>query len=173
MAYVVAQRLLAEGNAEYQAVSVDQGGPLAIRGGEGLVVSYGKCCYPVHGDPIVGHMSPEKGFVVHIETCNNISELRRRSPNEIIPARWSSRSEGEYLAALKVEVDRQKGIIAELAANVTGADAGIDNIKVSERNAQLSSVTIELSVRNRTHLARVMKRLRNVSNVHSINRVIA
>ncbi len=173
MAYVVAQRLLAADNADYQAVAVDQGGPLAIRGGEGLVVSYGKCCYPVHGDPIVGHMSPEKGFVVHIETCNNITELRRRSPNEIIPARWSSRSEGEYLAALKVEVDRRKGIIAELAASVTDTDAGIDNIRVSERNAQLSSVTIELSVRNRTQLARVMKRLRGITHVHSINRVIA
>ncbi len=112
---------------------------MAIRGGEGLVISYGKCCYPVPGDPIVGHMSSGKGFVVHIETCNNMTEIQRRTPNEIIPARWSESMQGEYLAALRLEVERQKGIIAELASIVTQQDAGIDNIKVDERTSRLSS----------------------------------
>ena len=172
MAYVVAQRLLAEGNPEYDAVSVERGGPVAIRGSEGLVISYGKCCYPVPGDPIVGHMSSGKGFVVHIETCNNMTEIRRRTPNEIIPARWSESMQGEYVAALRLEVERQKGIIAELASIVTQEDAGIENIKVDERTSRLSSVLIELFVRDRTHLARVMRRLRVLPSAHSITRII-
>ncbi|MBV1905339.1 MAG: RelA/SpoT family protein [Pseudomonadales bacterium] len=172
MAYVVAQHLLSADNPDYQSVIVDKGGPVAIRGGEGLVVSYSRCCFPVHGDPIVGHMSPGKGFVIHIETCNNAAEIRRRTPNEIIPSRWTSRSEGDYLAALKLDVDRVQGIIAELASKLNTADAGIENIKVDERDAELSSVTIELLVRNRTHLARVMRKLRNIPQVHQLTRYI-
>ena len=172
MAYVVAQRLLAPDDPAQRVVSVQQGGAVAIRGSEGLVISYARCCHPVPGDPIVGHMSPEKGFVVHVETCNNMAELRRRSANEIIPARWSSDVTGDYVAALKIQVDRQKGVIAEIAAAVNEADAGIDNVKVDERNAELSTIVIEIYVHNRTHLARVMRRLRTLNHVHGITRTL-
>ncbi len=172
MAYVVAQRLLSVDDPSAHVVPVQQGGAVAIRGSEGLVISYARCCYPVPGDPIVGHMSPGKGFVVHIETCKNMAELRRRSPTEIIPARWSTDVKGEYAATLRIQVDRQKGVIAEIAATANDADAGIDNIKVDERNAELSTVIVEVSVRNRTHLAQVMRRIRRLNHVHSLSRTI-
>ena len=170
MAYVAAQKLLAADNPEYEAVAVEGGGPVAIRGGEGLVINYGRCCGPVPGDPIVGHMTPGRGFVVHIETCPNINELRRRAAREIIPARWTTTTEGEFLSYLRVDVNRRKGILAEIAAEVTAADAGLDHINVEERNAEVSTVVMGVTVRNRTHLARVMRRLRNVQAVISLSR---
>ena len=173
MAYVVAQRLLSIDNPEYEAIDVDQGGPVAVRGGEGLVITYSKCCGPVPGDPIAGHMTRGKGFVIHIETCRNIQEVRRRKPSEIIPARWSDQTESEFLTTLRVEVRRQKGVIAELAAVATDLDAGIDDIHIKERSAAQSSAVMQLSVRDRTHVARIMRRLRVIPAVHSINRVIA
>ena len=108
MAYVVAQNLLAADNPDFEAIDVNQGGPVAIRGGEGLVVNYGHCCGPVPGDAIVGHMTPGKGFVVHIETCNNITEIRRRSAQEIIPARWSDNPKGEFDTLLRLQVETKK-----------------------------------------------------------------
>ena len=171
MAYVVAQRLLAVDNPDYEAIDVEHGGPVAIRGGEGLVVNYGQCCGPVPGDAIVGHMTPGKGFVVHIETCNNITEIRRRAPREIIPARWSNQTNGEFVTLLRLQVASQKGVIAEIAATAADVDAGVENIKVEERSARLSSVLAEVSVRDRIHLARLMRRLRHISHVHGLSRV--
>ncbi|MEM9620527.1 MAG: bifunctional (p)ppGpp synthetase/guanosine-3',5'-bis(diphosphate) 3'-pyrophosphohydrolase [Pseudomonadota bacterium] len=170
MAYVAAQKLLAADNPDYEAVAVEGGGPVSIRGGEGLVINYGRCCGPVPGDQIVGHMTPGKGFVVHIETCPNITELRRRARREIIPARWTTTTEGEFTTTLKVDVLRRKGILAEIAAEVTAADAGVDNIKVDERNAEVSTMVMGVTVKNRTHLARVMRRLRRVASVINLAR---
>ena len=170
MAYVAAQKLLAFDNPEYEAVTVEGGGPIAIRGGEGLVINYGRCCGPVPGDQIVGHMTAGKGLVVHIETCKNINEIRRRAAREIIPARWTTTTEGEFLTTLWVNVNRRKGILAEIAAEVTAADAGVDNINVEERNAEVSTMVIGITVKDRSHLARVMRRLRNVRAVISITR---
>ena len=172
MAYVVAQNLLAADNPDFEAIDVNQGGPVAIRGGEGLVVNYGHCCGPVPGDAIVGHMTPGKGFVVHIETCNNITEIRRRSAQEIIPARWSDNPKGEFDTLLRLQVETKKGVIAEIAATVAEVDAGIENIKVEEKSAKLSSVVCEVSVRDRTHLARLMRRLRRIAHVHGLSRVV-
>ncbi|NOX49403.1 MAG: RelA/SpoT family protein, partial [Gammaproteobacteria bacterium] len=102
MAYVAAQKLLAADNPDYESVAVEGGGPVAIRGGEGLIINYGRCCGPVPGDQIVGHMTPGKGFVVHIETCPNINERRKRASHEIIPARWTTKTEGEFITTLRV-----------------------------------------------------------------------
>lgn len=171
MAYVAAQKLLAFDNPDYAVVAVEGGGPIAIRGGEGLVINYGRCCGPVPGDQIVGHMTPGKGFVVHIETCPNINERRRRSPAELIPARWTASTEGEFHTTLRVDVSRRQGILAEIASEVTASDAGVDNINVEERNAAASTMVLGVTVRSRTHLAKVMRRLRNVNDVINLARI--
>ena len=173
MAYVVAQRLLAADNADYEAVDIEKGGPVAIRGGEGLVIDYGRCCGPVPGDAVIGHMTPGRGLVVHVETCNNLEDVRRKNPDEIIPARWAESTTGEFDTMLLLTINRRKGAIAEVAASVNDSGAGINNIKVDERNAELSSVTVDLSVANRPHLNRVMQRLQAISNVQSVRRPTA
>ena len=173
MAYVVAQRLLAAESGDYEPVDVDHGGPVAIRGGEGLVINYAKCCGPVPGDQIVGHMTPGKGFVLHVETCGNINELRRRSIREVIPARWSREPTGEFDTTLKIQVERFKGVIAELAATITDADAGIHEITIEERDAQSSTVVVQLSVHDLDHLQRVTRRLRGIGSVLSVSRSTA
>ena len=160
LAYVAAQKLLAADNPNYEAVEVEGGGPVAIQGGEGLVINYGRCCGPVPGDHIVGHMTPGKGFVVHIETCPNLGEIRRRSAHELIPARWTITTAGEFRTNLKVNVLRRKGILAEIASEITGTETGIDNIGVEERNSEVSTLVMSLFVRDRSHLARLMRHLR-------------
>ena len=172
MAYTVAQRLLAADNADYEAVDLASGGPVAIRGTEGLVISYGRCCGPVPGDPVVGHTTPGKGLVVHVETCQNVAELRRRSPALIVPARWAARTQGEFDTLLAVTARQRKGMVAEIAAAANAADAGIDNIVVQERSADLASVRLELSVANRDHLARVRQRLLAVPTVQTADRPV-
>ena len=171
MSYVVAQKLLAADDPDYQGLMVEDDGPVAIRGGEGLVINYARCCGPVPGDQIVGRMTPGKGFVVHVETCANMAEIRRRNPSEIIAAHWAEVVEGEYLATIRVDAERKKGLIAELASAVASADAGLDNISVEERDAVLSSIAIRLSVKDADHLARVIRRIRSVPHVQSIARI--
>jgi len=172
MAYVVAQALLTADDPASSGITVDSGGPVAIQGGEGLVISYGRCCGPIPGDPIVGHVTPGKGFVVHIETCRNMAEIRRRrGGRDIIPAHWADDMQSEFTTALRIDVKRRKGVIARLATAVAEADAGVDSVGVTERNAEVSSISLQVSVRNRTHLAQVMRRLRTLPGIVAISRV--
>jgi guanosine-3',5'-bis(diphosphate) 3'-pyrophosphohydrolase len=171
MAYVVAQSLLVADDASVSSVTVESGGPVAIRGGEGLVVSYARCCGPIPGDQIVGHVTPGKGFVVHVETCRNMAEMRRRhGGRDIIPAQWSAAIRTEFSTTLRVDVNRRKGVIAGLASAAAAADAGVDSIGVTERNAIISTISLQLSVRDRKHLAQVVRKLRALSDVVSIAR---
>jgi GTP pyrophosphokinase len=69
-----------------------------------------------------------------------------------------------------VDVNRRKGIVAEIAAEVAAADAGVDNISVKERSAEISTLIIGTTVRNRSHLARLMRKLRNITSVITLSR---
>jgi guanosine-3',5'-bis(diphosphate) 3'-pyrophosphohydrolase len=169
-AHLAAQKLLSADNPDYQAIAVEGAGPVTIAGGEGLVVSYGRCCGPLPGDHIVGHMTSGKGFVVHVETCNNLNEVRRRTPHEITPARWTSEVENEFHTVLRINVHRRKGIMAEIAAEISSRDAGVESINIEERNAEISTINVGITVRNRDHLAKIMRRLRRISTVINVAR---
>ena len=169
MAYVIARRLLAsDGGA--QAPSAE--GPLAIRGTEGLVLNYAKCCTPIPGDPIVGHLSAGKGMVVHLDTCRNISEVRH-NPDKCIQLSWSKDVTGEFNVELRVELEHQRGLIALLAGSVNAADGNIEKIGMDERDGRISIVQLVVSVHDRVHLARVIRKLRTIKGVMRITRVKA
>ena len=168
MAYVVARRLLSESGEELPSPE----GPLAIRGTEGLVLSYAKCCTPIPGDPIVGHLSAGKGMVVHLDTCRNIGEVRH-NPEKCIQLSWAKDVVGEFNVELRIELEHQRGLIALLAGSVNAADGNIEKISMDERDGRISVVQLVVSVHDRVHLARVIKKLRAIKGVVHISRVRA
>ncbi len=172
MAYVVARRLLAENLESGGEQLPSHDGPLAIRGTEGLVISYAKCCTPIPGDPIVGHLSAGKGMVIHLDNCRNISEFRH-NPDKCIPLSWAKDVSGEFNVELRVELEHQRGLIALLATAVASADGNIEKIGMDERDGRISVIQLVVSVHDRVHLARVIKRLRTIKGVSRITRVRA
>lgn len=172
MSYMIAQRLVANDNVSTDAAQreSDRQGSLDIRGSEGMVMNYAKCCHPIPGDPIVGHISSGRGMVIHTDDCNNIADIRD-NPEKCVSVRWDPDVEGEFSVELRVELENQRGIIATLATTITGTEANIEKISTVERDARFSIVNLSLNVRNRVHLARVMKRVRLINPVARVTRV--
>ena len=173
-AYMVAQRL-EKANPKNSLASEhksdnDQSGMLAILGSEGMVMNYAKCCHPIPGDPIVGHISSGRGMVIHTDDCNNIAEIID-NPDKCIAVTWDPNVEGEFSVEFRVELENQRGIIATLATTITGAEANIEKISTVERDARFSIVNLSLNVKNRVHLARVMRRVRLIKAVTKVTRV--
>lgn len=167
MASIVVKRLL--GNVK-ELENAEEGGPLAIKGTEGLVVSYARCCHPIPGDPIIGHVSAGRGIVIHTDTCRNMVELRHK-PEEIMGVRWEPNVAQEFSVELRVQLEHQRGIIAVVASTVTEANANIERINMVEKDAHLGIVNMVINVQDRIHLANVIKRLRTIKAINRIVRV--
>jgi len=142
------------------------GKPLAIKGTEGMVVSFAKCCRPVPGDAIVGFMSSGKGIVVHQQNCPNITETS--SENRQLPVQWSKHVEGEYLAFLRVQVANQRGVLANLATTIANTSSNIEHVHLTEKDGRISTIEFVVTVKDRIHLARIMKKLRSLQVVNRI-----
>ncbi len=169
-AHVVARRLLSSEASDANPLAAD--GPLVIRGTEGLVLSYARCCTPIPGDLIVGHLSAGKGMVVHRDSCKNISEFRN-NPEKCIPLTWAKDIDSEFNVELRIELAHQRGLIALLAGTISEADANIDKISVDERDGRISVIQLGISVSDRVHLARIMLKLRALPGVSRITRMRA
>ena len=172
MSYLIAQKLATHSDIALleNESKPEQQGTLAIRGSEGMVMNYAKCCHPIPGDPIVGHISSGRGMVIHTDDCNNITEIRD-NPEKCVAVSWDPNVEGEFSVELRVELENLRGIIATLATTITGAEANIEKISTVERDARFIIVNLSLNVRNRVHLAHVMKRVRLIKAVASVTRV--
>jgi len=172
MAYIVAKRLTANDELSLAAVKKesDRIGSIDIRGSEGVVMTYAKCCHPIPGDPIIAHISVGRGLVVHTDDCNNIAEFRN-DPEKFVSAAWDPDVTGDFSVELRVELENERGIIAVLATTITSTEANIERISTEERDAHLSIVNLLLNVRSRVHLADVLKKVRLIRAVSKVTRV--
>jgi RelA/SpoT family (p)ppGpp synthetase len=170
MASLVARRLLVAKDTDIDLEEMSDDAPLAIKGTEGLVVSFAKCCSPIPGDPILGNVSSGRGLVIHTETCKNVQDIRG-NPEKCVILSWDKDIDSEFSVDLRLYLENRKGVVAELASAITQADANIEGISVEDRDAQLSVTQIQLSVQGRKHLARVIRRLRNIRGINKIVRV--
>lgn len=150
-------------------VEGESGTPLLIRGTEGMVVSFPKCCYPIPGDAIIGYLTAGRGIVVHQPTCPNITDYRS-SPDKWVDVEWAPDIEREFSVELALDVINRRGTLATIAAAIADANANIEEVEISERNARYSSMRLVIGVRNRKHLADILRATRRVQAVVRILR---
>lgn len=154
MSLVVAQKLRGEIEAD------KDNDKLPIRGAEGVLLSFAKCCRPIPGDDIVAHVSPGKGLVVHIDNCRNIRRARELESEKFLNVEWDQDSREEFVTGLRMEIVNHQGILAKLTSIIAAADANIHNLNTEEKDGRVYSIELTLTVKNRVHLANVMRKLR-------------
>ncbi|HSW69067.1 MAG TPA: bifunctional GTP diphosphokinase/guanosine-3',5'-bis pyrophosphate 3'-pyrophosphohydrolase [Gammaproteobacteria bacterium] len=143
---------------------------LAIKGTEGIVVTYAKCCQPIPGDPICGYIEPGHGIVVHVEQCS-VLENDRHLPDKLIPLRWEEKVHGDFPVDLRVDILNQRGSLASLALIISESESNIDQINAQEFDGRYFSVNVTLTARDRKHLARVLRKIRKSKNVIRVARL--
>ena len=163
--FLVAQKLVQEG-----AIEEDEQQPLIIAGTEGMVVSFGRCCCPIPGDPIHGYISTGRGIIVHKMDCKNTLKLRDQN-DKWLDVMWAEDTNSDFPVEIMVHVTNQRGVLATIASAVSESDSNIDNVVVDERDGGYSDLRLTIEVNDRQHLARVIRRLRRIELVERIARI--
>ena len=163
---VVLKKLASKKNQEN---SVDNTIPLSIKGTEGMVVKFPKCCYPIPGDPIHGFVTSGRGIVIHRQTCKNLAEYQKQQ-EKWINVEWEPYNEGEYQVKIHLNVNNQRGVLATVAAAIADTDANINSVEMKERDGRHTSLRFIIEVKNRVHLAKVIRKIRLIKSVSQIDR---
>jgi guanosine-3',5'-bis(diphosphate) 3'-pyrophosphohydrolase len=162
---IVARRLLGE-NTDLS----DKQNKVAIRGTEGLLVSYSRCCHPIPDDEIVAVLSPGKGMTIHQTGCSNIRKLSKEEPHRVLVMLWGDDVLGNFHAALRIELINHQGTLATLTNTVASCGSNIVGLQTEEKESNIYYLDIELTIKNRLQLSKVMRKIRSMPEVQRVSR---
>jgi guanosine-3',5'-bis(diphosphate) 3'-pyrophosphohydrolase len=180
IATIVAKRLaglLAEQGTRPDAVALTMGrysaddaiptqGLVVVDGSEGASLQLATCCRPIPGDAIVGYLGRGEGLKVHTAECSVGKKLFERDSERWMNVEWAEELSRPFEAAVVALVRNNKGALARIAGAVSSAEADITHIQMSdERQSETADLQLLVSVRDRLHLADVLRTLKRVSDV--------
>ena len=173
MAAVVARRLHTGAPGEAPERRRDQhAAPVLIRGADGMAVQLAPCCQPIPGDPIIGLISKGQGLTIHTHDCKTIGKSRRKDHHDWVDVEWDPEPDRFFGVGIRVIVANGRGILAKVAAALTSADTNITNVHTEDdESGNYATMEFSIQVADRPHLARVLRRLRNVQEVVRIARI--
>ena len=144
---------------------------ITIRGSEGMAVQFAQCCRPIPGDPILGFINKDKGLIIHTHDCPTTRKFKL-DPDKWLDVAWDSDDKKLFKVNVRVVVVNERGMLAKLATGISDVGSNIDNVNIEEPDgSQYANVNFTVQVRNRVHLAELMRNLRKIPDVVRINRV--
>lgn len=157
-------RQIAKALGETKKDSIETPSSLVIKGTEGLAISYARCCRPIPGDHIAGLVKAGQGIEVHMVHCRHLEKYHHQ-PDKYVPLRWEEHIEGDFSVDLKVDMINRRGSLASLTLAISEAESNIEHIRAQESDRNHFHVDITISVRNRSHLARILRKIRKRRDV--------
>ena len=170
LAPLTARLLLGEG--ERREGTDGEPDSLVIAGTEGLVVSYAKCCYPICGDEIMGYLNSGHGIVIHRNGCGNLRSFRKQ-PEKWLAVSWEKRIDRDFHTQIQVDMLNKTGVLAEVTATIANCGSNIEGSNMAGRHEDVAILTFLVQVNDRTQLAGIMRKIRNVANVIRVRRPCA
>ncbi len=151
--------------------SISQGA-LVLDGSEGASVKFASCCRPIPGDDIVGYLGRGEGLVVHTDDCSVAKKLQHRDSERFIAVDWSDDPARAFETGLLVTVTNGKGVLARVASALASAEADITHVDMAQEAAQdASDLRFGVQVRDRVHLASVMRSVKRTPSVLRVQRI--
>jgi GTP diphosphokinase / guanosine-3',5'-bis(diphosphate) 3'-diphosphatase len=147
-------------------------GPLMIAGTEGLLVTYARCCFPIPNDPIMAYLSAGRGVMIHRQNCGNLAEYRKQ-PEKWLSVAWEATEGRMFASEIQLDINNRVGVLAAVASAIAGTETNIDSVSLEERDTNSSALRFQLQVRDRKHLARVMRTIRRMPDVQRVFRTLA
>jgi GTP pyrophosphokinase/guanosine-3',5'-bis(diphosphate) 3'-pyrophosphohydrolase len=187
IAAIVAKRLaqfMAERGIRPDAVSLTMGlygshahddgahqGMVFVDGSEGASVQFAPCCRPIPGDQITGYLGRGEGLTVHTAECPTGKRLFEKDSERWMEVEWAEEMARPFETTLFVQVKNGKGVLAQVASAISGVEGDITHIDMDpEPVDEVIELRLMISVRDRGHLADVIRTVRRLPVVQRVSR---
>ena len=144
---------------------------ITIKGSEDMAVELASCCHPIPGDPILGYINKDKGLIIHTHDCPVIRKFNL-DPERWVDVEWEPNTDRLYKVSLNILVSNERGMLAKMAAAIADASSNIENVNFEESDgSNFVNINFVVQVKNRIHLAEIIRSLRKINKISRIIRV--
>jgi len=176
MAPLVARHIFGLMGGESASMPIDHNSaadldPVTIYGSEGVSVQLAACCLPIPGDHIVGQLRRDQGLQVHTADCTVAKRLKQKEPDRWIAVKWGTELNRRFDSRIRLLINNEKGILARVAAEIGESDGNITFVGMDEdREHILHQLRFTIQVKDRVHLAALLRNVRKVAGVNRVSR---
>jgi GTP diphosphokinase / guanosine-3',5'-bis(diphosphate) 3'-diphosphatase len=171
---IVARRLAQAQDMESgrpDVVKPKPAGAITIRGSEGVTVQLANCCHPIPGDPIIGTLRKGQGLEVHLHDCPTVAKLRG-DRGRWVDVEWEPAHDDRLFdVGIRVLTRNARGVLARVASAIAEEDCNIQSVSMENDQGAYTALNFTVQVRDRMHLARVVRAVRRVQDVVRIGRI--
>ena len=144
---------------------------ITIKGSEGMAIKLATCCHPIPGDPILGFINKDRGLIIHTHDCPGIRKFKL-DHEKWVDVEWEPNPDAYFNVNLNLLVINERGVLARITSVIADSEANIDNISVDEGDgSSFSNLRFIVQIRNRLHLADLIRNLRKIPKINKISRV--
>ena len=138
---------------------------------KGVDYQLSRCCQPIYGDSIFGFVTVSGGIRIHREDCPNAPELRKRFGYRIVKARWSGKGASQYSITLRVVGVDDLGIVNNMTSIISKDEKLVLRGISIDSHDGLFSGNLTVMLDDTSRLETLLRKLRNVKGVKSIERI--
>ncbi len=131
------------------------------------------CCNPIPGDSVFGFITINDGIKIHRNSCPNAKQMMANYAYRVIKARWKSKELVDFLTGLQLTGIDDIGLVNQVTSLIS-EDHGVNMKSLSfESNDGIFTGQIMLYVNDIDHLKELIKRLKAIDGIKSVERVDA
>ena len=147
--------------------------PVTLKGlTPGMSIHFANCCNPIPGDDAVAFIMEGKGLLIHQFSCEELKKSESDSL-EKIKVSWENLlyKKNEFVGKINVTIKNKIGSLGVLSSIIAKSLSNIRNLKITERNNDFYKINIDIDVKNKNHLSKVIVSLRASEFIDSVSRV--
>ncbi|MGG4265207.1 RelA/SpoT family protein [Peribacillus simplex] len=143
-----------------------------VPGIDNLLIRLSRCCNPVPGDEIVGYITKGRGVSVHRQDCPNLES--GDSDHRLVPVEWEStiNERKEYIVEIEISGYDRRGLLNEVLQAVNETKTNISAVSGKSDRNKVATIHMSIYIHNIAHLQKVVDRIKQISDVYSVRRIM-
>src|SRR6266487_1086290 len=139
-----------------------------VRGERGILTRIAPCCQPVPGDAITGFTTRGKGVSVHRMDC--VNTINSPDTDRLVPVDWDMEASQVYPVSVKIEAWDRTGLLRDIATVVAEQRINMCAASVHVYDDKTAVVSATVEIDSLSQLSRLMEKLEQVRDVHTVAR---
>jgi len=163
------ERLLPEGAGLKRRASAPAESDIQVKDRSNALLRLARCCAPVKGEPIIGYITAGKGITIHARRCPRVTK-ETLVPERVVEVAWGTVGQDSYKAGLIIRSHDSPGLLAKIAAAISGLGGDITKAEVETTNDRKARIRLTLRIRDIQELQAIEKAILGQADVLGLER---
>ncbi|MHA1540462.1 MAG: RelA/SpoT family protein [Alphaproteobacteria bacterium] len=140
---------------------------------EGIAVKFAGCCHPLPGDFVAGVIHTGSGITIHKNNCNEVKKYEKTDKNKIMEIYWDQliKETDVFYSEIKIMADNKQGALNSITQTMASQKINLHDIRIISRSESFVEFLIEVEVKNRDSISRLINALRTLPEIVNAERI--